>query len=409
MLQRNIPKFGPLQGFRAIHLTQSIAGPYAACRLADFGADVIWIENPKGIDPVRTTRWQAEVERRNMRSICLDTTADDGRQVFLKLIESSDILIDSFRTGQMAKWGLSDEKLLELNPGLIIVHITGFGLDGDPEYFKRSGYDPVAQAFGCLMMQNGFPEIEEPLGATPMPTDYISGLLAAFSATAALYRRLKTGKGEVIDIAQFEAILSIQGAPVGKYLNEGILPVRSGNGSSQQVQGCFRCKDGKDIVIVPVGKEALSGALKILGLNWADDLKEGSYCADPESPTGKLLLAALSNFCAEREAFEAETILTAQKVPCSVVLDHESASNHPHYKARNTFIEYTSTTGETGYGINIFPRLKNEVPQMWRGLMNIGEDTSDILAELGYSDIDIAELAQKKVAYNMGKRTPWGF
>ena len=108
MYTKDIPAFGPLQGVRVVHATQSIAGPYTATRMADFGADVIWIENPKGMDVMRPGRWCAELERRNMRSICLDTPSEEGRKIFLNLIKTADIFIDSYRGGQMRKWGITD-------------------------------------------------------------------------------------------------------------------------------------------------------------------------------------------------------------------------------------------------------------------------------------------------------------
>lgn len=398
MVTSNIPAFGPLQGVRVVHLTQSVAGPYCACRMADFGADVIWVENPKGLDIMRPGRWGAEAERRNMRSLCLDTPSEEGKKIFFELLKTTDIVIDSFRGGQMKKWGISDEVMHEVNPRLIICHISGYGQWGDPNYYPKASYDPIAQAFGCYMIQNGYAD-RKPVPAFPVVADYVTGLQTAYAAMAALYRREKTGKGEVIDSAQYECMMSIQGNQVASYLNTGKLPVREGSHSLTCAgYGAYTCKDGVDIYTLILGIGVVRNALKLFGLEFGEDLPEGSVYASPGTPGGEMIEAALQKFCDEHTALEVETIFNDNGIPCNRIFDYSMAVENPHYQARHVFTEWENTKGEKIKGHNVFPLLSNEPGKVWRGLMTIGEDTPDILGELGFTAEQIAGFQEAGVA-----------
>lgn len=393
-----IPAFGPLQGVNVLHLTQSIAGPYCAMRMADFGANVIWVENPKGIDIFRPSRWGAEIERRNMRSICLDTPSPQGQEVFYKLLKNTDILIDSFRGGQMAKWGITDDKMFEVNPRLIIVHISGYGQSGVEEFYTKASYDPIAQAFGCYMIQNGYPD-RKPTPAYPNAGDYFTALQAAYAAMAALYRREKTGVGESIDVAQYEAMIAVQGAQVGTYLNTGKLPQREGSHSALCAgYGAFTCKDGVDIYTLILGIGVFRNAMKLFGLEYNEHMPEGTVYCLMGTPGGDAIEEALQKFCDEHTAAEVEQIFSDNGIPCSRIFDYSMAVEHPHYQAREVFIEWENTQGDKIKGTNVFPILRNNPGKVWRGLMTIGEDTPDILSELGYSAEEIAALQEAKVA-----------
>ena len=398
MYTKDIPAFGPLQGVRVVHATQSIAGPYTATRMADFGADVIWIENPKGMDVMRPGRWCAELERRNMRSICLDTPSEEGRKIFLNLIKTADIFIDSYRGGQMRKWGITDEVMQEANPRLIICHVSGYGQDGDPAFWPKPSFDPIAQAFSCYMSLNGFPD-RPPIPAVPYPGDYYTAMFTAYAAMAALYRRTITGKGEVIDSAQFEVLLSVQGPQLGTYLNTGVLPKREGNHSPANAgYGAYVCKDGKAIYTLCAGVGVVRNAMKLFGLEFDDEIPAGSGSVPLNTPGGDKFEAAVQKFCDEHTALEVETIFNDNGIPCNRIFDLSMAVEDPHYKAREVFIEWENTHGDKIKGSNIFPKLTNEPCQVWRGLMDIGEDTPDILSELGYSAEEIAKFQADGVA-----------
>ena len=150
------PKFGPLSGVKVINAALSVAGPFAAQLMAEWGADVLWLENVKTRDIVRNgTGYFAEAERKNERSMPLNIPTPEGKEILFKLLKETDIYIEASKGGQYDRWGLSDEVMWEANPKLVIVHISGFGQTGLPEYVRRGSYDPIAQAFGCYMQYNG--------------------------------------------------------------------------------------------------------------------------------------------------------------------------------------------------------------------------------------------------------------
>lgn len=248
------PKFGPLSGVKVINAALSVAGPFAAQLMAEWGADVLWLENVKTRDIVRNgTGYFAEAERKNERSMPLNIPTPEGKEILFKLLKETDIYIEASKGGQYDRWGLSDEVMWEANPKLVIVHISGFGQTGLPEYVRRGSYDPIAQAFGCYMQYNGFPD-RDPIPANPQPCDFATGLMAGFAALAALNRAKETGKGESIDLAQYEVMIRILNSYPVEYLNLGIKYERAGNRNAKCVCfGLYRCKDGKCVYIAGIG------------------------------------------------------------------------------------------------------------------------------------------------------------
>ncbi|WP_258361132.1 L-carnitine CoA-transferase [Moorella sulfitireducens (nom. illeg.)] len=395
----DIPEFGPLSGIKVVHATMSVAGPIAAQLMADYGAEVIWIESPLSPDIARTgTGATAQQDRRNQRTIALNIPSPEGKEIFLKLIEDADIFIETSRGGQYSKWGLTDEVMWERNPRLVIVHISGFGQDGVEEYVFRASYDPVAQAFGCYMQLNGYPD-RPPVPAMPVTADYLTGLLALSAGLAALLKAKETGKGESIDVAQYEALMRFQNNFAVEYLNHGKKPVREGNHSSTAAgYGSYTCKDGKEVYMLFLGGGVLKNGLSFLGLEYGSkDFPARMPVVFLGTPGGEKLEARIKEYCASKTAAEVEKELNAVGVPCSMVMDYETAVNHPHYQAREVFVEWEKVNGEKFKGINVFPKFKNNPGRIWRGAPGIGMDNEDILSELGYSPEDIEELYKKKV------------
>ena len=215
MKAQDCPKFGPLQGVKVVNLTMAIAGPFACSLLADLGAEVIGVESPRGRDTSRPTNqalqgWGTQMERRNTRSLCMNVKDGAGRAWFFELLKQADILVDGFRGGQMAKWGMTDEALWEVNPKLTIAHISGFGQTGDPAYVSRASFDGIGQAYGCFMEMNGYPD-RLPVLAFPQVSDYYAGFMASIGALAGYINAQRTGKGDSVDVAQYEAMLRCEG------------------------------------------------------------------------------------------------------------------------------------------------------------------------------------------------------
>ncbi|MDR0514834.1 MAG: CoA transferase [Coriobacteriaceae bacterium] len=399
MKRNEIPDFGPLQGVNVVHLTNSLAGPYCALRLAEFGAKVTWIENPKVIDLARTSRWSAEAERRNQRSICLDAVSSpEGREVLTRLLAGADIMVDSFPGGKMAEWGFSDERLWEINPRLVIVHISGYGQTGLPEFVKRPAYDPVMQGFGCYSFQNGEPT-GKPSPATPGVCDYITGLTGAYGALAALTRARETGVGESVDVSQFESLIAMQGQYLTSYIHGGSkMPRRGGSHHYAGAgYGTYTCKDGKDLYWIMLGVKVVRQACEFLGITDQVTLTERSAIIPLGTPDGDVVEKALTEKAASMTAEEFEQASLAAGVPCGQIYDYDDALADPHYAAREVFIEWNNDAGDTIKGINIFPRFTKNPNKVWRGLMPIGGDAPDILEELGYTPEEAKALFEAKV------------
>lgn len=398
MKHNDVPAFGLLSGLRVVMIGLSVAAPFAGELYAEHGADVIWIENPKVVDSARTSRkggaWQQD--RRNMRSLAMNYRTAEGREAFLKLLEKTDVLIEASVGGSFEKAGYSDQVLWDRNPGLIIAHISGYGQTGLPEYVHRASFDPIAQAFGCAMRMNGVDGIPS-IPAMPFPGDYTAAFYAFGMSLAALYKRQQTGKGESIDIAQFELMMRIQSNYPTDYLRYGLDYIKEGPHSRICAgYGTYKCMDGEEIYTLFLGPGAVERGLAILGLEYgSEDFPAGSSLVPVNTPSGDKLEAALEAYVSTHTAEEVETAFCAARVPCSRLMDYEQAKTNPQYLARKVFTTWTAADGKTQIpGVNVMPKLKNNPGQIWRGAPNVGMDNEDILSELGYAPQEIQSMYQ---------------
>jgi crotonobetainyl-CoA:carnitine CoA-transferase CaiB-like acyl-CoA transferase len=236
-------QFGPLQDVRILSTGSLIAQPYAASLSAEMGAEVIQIERPgegdaawrhlgrqlptKDGNGFAATTWIQE--RRNSFYATLDFSKPEGRAIFLKLVQVCDIWMESSKPGSYSKWNLTDDVVLQTNPKIVIAHVSGYGQSGHPEYLGRASYDMIGQAFGGLMHQTGFPDPEPPVRANPWTADYITALFCLWSSLAGYISAQRTGKGQVIDISQFESIHRLLSGTMVEYFAAGFVRQRSGN------------------------------------------------------------------------------------------------------------------------------------------------------------------------------------
>lgn len=246
---------GALDGIRVLELGTLIAGPFAGRLLGDMGAEVIKVEPPGAPDPLRT--WgRAEldghhffwtVHARNKKSVTLDLRHDSGRELFLELVERSDIVVENFRPGTLEKWNLGYDVLAERNRGIILVRVSGYGQTGPDAH--RAGYASVAEAASGMRHLNGFPGGPPPRLALSLG-DSLAGMFAAQGALAALYRRTVSGEGQVVDAALTESCLAIQESTIPDYDVGGI--VRGPSGTRLEgiaPSNIYRSADGSWVVI----------------------------------------------------------------------------------------------------------------------------------------------------------------
>lgn len=247
----------PLAGIRVIDVGNFLAGPYAASILGEFGAEVLKVEHPLAGDPMRhfgtptkradaTLKWLSE--GRNRKSVTIDLRQPEGVQLFLRLVEKSDVLIENFRPGTMDEWGLGWGPVHAANPRLVMLRVSGYGQTGP--YRRRSGFAHIAQAFGGLNYLCGFPGETPTLPGTVPLGDYIASLFGAIGILVALRHRDATGRGQMIDVGIYEAVFRVLEEIAGVYGAQGKVREREGSGSFVAVpHGHFRTRDDKWIAI----------------------------------------------------------------------------------------------------------------------------------------------------------------
>ncbi|MDU5613066.1 MAG: CoA transferase, partial [Slackia sp.] len=178
------PSFGVLDGVKVVYAAVEEAVPRACDLMADWGADVVWLENTGAGDTVRDTKWVKQAERRNQRSVSMNYFSDEGKEIIRRLVADADIFIEASKGGTWARKGITDEFLWEANPKLVIAHVSGFGQTGDPGMVKRAAYDLTVMAYSGYMSQNGTPE--QPMNPGPYTGDYINSLMLLSATLAAL-------------------------------------------------------------------------------------------------------------------------------------------------------------------------------------------------------------------------------
>ena len=395
----DIPKFGHLQGIKVLCSAVSTAGPFVGSLYAANGADVIWMESPYGLDAVRWSNngWAIEAERKNMRSISLDIKKPAGKELFERMIADVDVFIEASRGGQWDKWGYPDEKFWELNPRLVIAHMSGFGQTGVQDYVERPAYDHIMQAYCGMMAINGFPD-RDPIKAERLVTDYFNALLAYGSTLAALMGAMRTGRGESIDLAQYETAIACQGDAPALWMNEHRQLPRNGSAHpAVSGSGYYSCSDGKGIFVLIMNEPTLRRFCPLIDMDYDRDFPPHTVTVKKATPNGAIFEARLTEWIATHDSDTVEKEFRRLNVPCSRVMTYEMMENDPHMLARQTFIEWNDIYGNPVKGHNFFPQFKNEPNRMWRPCPKIGMDGADVCRDYGFDEEQIRQMFEDGV------------
>lgn len=397
MTTNETPSRGILNGVKVLSVTSVVAGPFAPALFSEHGADVIHVENAQAPDTLRAFSDAWSMEHRNQKGIAMDVASPEGKEIIGKLLKEMDIFFESSKAGTWSKWGMTDEALWEINPRLVIVHVSGFGQTGDPEYLKLTSYDPIGQAFSGFMALNGMPDPHPPLSVGPYACDYTTGFTAAWSALAALLRARQTGKGESIDVSQYESMARVTGGCPIDGFNKDIQAPRRGN--LHLGLSVYKCKDGKWIVIVPVGATILKRMITVFGIGDDPDyetLPPVFSLEDPRPPATKFF-KAMETFCAQHDSLKVQEMLRENQVPCSQIMEYSDMLTNPQYQARNTIIEWDDPKLGTIKGIGVVPKFTHNPGQVTSGSPTYGMHNEEVLQGLGYTEDQINTLYEKKI------------
>jgi formyl-CoA transferase len=401
--------FGPaaLGGLKVLELGQLIAGPFAAKTLADFGADVIKIETLGAGDPLRKWRllkggtsvwWQ--VQSRNKRSVALDLRQPEAQDVVRSLAAECDVVIENFRPGAMEGWGLGPDDLHKLNPSLIMLRISGYGQTGP--YRDRPGFGVVAEAMGGLRHLTAEPD-RVPVRVGVSIGDTLAALHGVIGILMALQHRAKTGEGQVVDVALYEAVFNCMESLLPEYSEFGA--VRGPAGSALPgiaPSNAYLCKDGAYALIAGNGDSIFKRLMTVID---RADLGADPALADN---TGRVLRvaeldAAIGLWTAAHSVDEVLKALDAASVPAGKIYTVADIAADPHYQARGMIQQVQMDDGSTLAVPGIVPKLSITPGSHRRNAPNVGQDTLAVLREVGLTPAQIQALYDRGIVEGIEK------
>jgi len=396
------PSNKPLAGLTVIELGSLIAGPFAARILAEFGAEVIKVESPDGGDPLRKWRKLYEgtslwwyVQSRNKKSLTVNLKHAAGREIVRKLITEADIVVENFRPGVLEKLGLGWEALSAINPGLVMLRLSGFGQNGPMA--QQPGFGAIGESMGGLRYVTGFPD-RPPVKTGISIGDSIAALWGVIGTLMALRHKERGdadghgGRGQVVDVALYEAVFAMMESLLPEFDVFGFVRERTGNiMPGITPSNTHRTRDGRHVTIGANGDAIFK---RLMGAIGRDDLANDAELADNAGRDARRseLYAAIDAWTSTHDEAELLGVLTTAEVPASRVYSIADIVADPQYLARQMIESATLPDGRPFKIPGIVPKL-SETPGSteWLGPA-LGEHTDAMLVRLGYSAIEIGAL-----------------
>jgi crotonobetainyl-CoA:carnitine CoA-transferase CaiB-like acyl-CoA transferase len=392
----------PLDGLRVLDLSRLVAGNMSTHVLADHGCDVIKVEPPGKGDPLRdwgadgiSVQWK--IYARNKKSIVLNLRDPRGTELLLDLVETAQVFVENFRTGGLEKMGLSPETLWARNPKLIILRVTGFGQTGP--YSARPGFGTLIEGMSGFAVKTGFPDRPPTLPNMAL-ADMVAGLYGAFATMTALREiELKDGKGQIIDLSLLEPLISILGGDAALHHVTGKAPMRTGNRSlTASPRNTYETKDGRWL--------AISGSMQAMAMRLFRAIGREDMCDDPRYSTNVERVARadevdaiVQDWVGARTLAENLAFFEKAEVTAGPVYDAGQLRQDPHVIGREVFVEMPEDGAPGGVlpMHNIIPRLSETPGAIRRAAPTLGQDTDDLLTELGLDKGQIEALREASV------------
>lgn len=389
---------GALSDLRVVEMGQLLAGPFAGQLFADFGADVVKLEPPGVGDPMR--EWGREkphgkslwwpVVARGKRSVTCDLRTPDGQQLVRDLVATADFVIENFRPGTLERWNLSPEQLWEINPGLIILRVSGFGQTGPKS--SQAGYGSVGEAMGGLRHVIGEPD-RPPARAGISIGDTLAAVFATIGGLMALHARHRTGRGQVVDSAIYEAVLAVMESLVTEYDVAGYVRERTGaiipNVAPSNV---YPSADGIGILIAGNQDTVFKRLAQAMGRpELADDPRYATHAA--RGSTQEELDALIGEWSITLDSEKLTEVLEAHGVPTGRIYRAQEMLVDAHFKAREAIVKIAHPLFGDISMQGTFPKLSETPGEVrWTG-PELGEHTDVVLRDLlGYDDAKVASL-----------------
>jgi crotonobetainyl-CoA:carnitine CoA-transferase CaiB-like acyl-CoA transferase len=393
---------GPLTGLRVLDVSTVYAAPITAMLLGDFGADVIKVEHPNG-DPARTHGWNRDghglwwkVIARNKRTVTLNLGTAQGQELLRRLVLDADVLVENFRPGVMEKWCLGPDRLLDVNPALVILRVTGFGQSGP--YAQRRAFGTLAEAMSGFAHQTGQedgPPTLPPFGLA----DGVAGITGAFAVLTALYHRdIRGGAGQVIDLSLLEPLLGILGPGPSMYDQLGVVPGRHGNRSPNSApRNAYLTRDGRWVAISASATSVAERVMRLVGR--ADLVHEPWFASAGErARRADLLDAAVAGWIGEHDLDEVLAAFDDAGAALAPIYDVTQLMRDPHVVDRETI----TTVPDEDLGAvkmqNLMVRLLDTPGRIRFPGRRLGQDNEQIYGELlGLDGDDLAKLREEGV------------
>ena len=393
---------GPLVGLKILDLSTIVAGGTASSLLADFGAEVVKIEQPGSGDPLRNwgpfvngiSLWW-KVHSRNKKSITLNLNSDDGRVIFKQLVCQSDVVIEGFRPGVMERWELGPAELHDLNPGLVMLRYSGFGQSGP--YKDRPGFGTIAECMSGYVGMTGFPDSPPVLPPVPL-ADEIAGVFGAMSGMMALYYRdtAEHGKGQVVDLSLFEPLFRLCIPHVTMYDKLNINRQRVGNDFPDAApRSLYQTRDDKWLGLSATSQRTFESLAEAMGMSELLDRPEFTDNAS-RMDNRDALNKELSGWLRDKDLNDIMDQLIPAGGVVGPVYDAKQIMEDPHYQARDDIVEVDDPDlGKTKL-LGIVPKFSDTPGRVEHAGPSVGEHNNLIYGSwLGFSEDKIAGLIER--------------